>query len=95
MKTVRFLCSVASNDYNYGKGQIVEVDDSVANSEIGAGNAEFYDEDDVPEGLQKPKRKPEVEYPEVHTTVIKNQIKETVKKTVDKLTGKKTAKKGK
>jgi len=69
MKKIRFLCSVAGDKYAFGRGWTGEVEDWIADSEMRAGNAEFIDEN-VPKGLQKPKRVPIVEYPEVHTTII-------------------------
>ena len=71
MKKVRFLCSVAGVNYTYGKDAEALLTDSDANSEINAGNAVYVDDKDIPQGLVRPKRRPEVNVPEVHTTVIK------------------------
>ena len=79
MKTIRLLCSVSSVYFQGGKGAILEVDDHVAFSEVNAGNAEFIDTKDIPVGLQQPKRKPIIDVPEVHATIIGNDDKKVVK----------------
>lgn len=72
MKKIRFLQSVAGDSYAYSRGWEGLVHDSVADSEVNAGNAEYIF-DGNPTGLQtpQPKRKPDIQFPNVHTTVIK------------------------
>ena len=71
---VKFLHSIAGNDYKYGKGEEVDLPDNIAMKFINTGNAVVYDSD-LPKGIQKPKRKPIVDIPEVHTTIIKKKPK--------------------
>jgi len=80
MKSVRFLCSVSGVEYQFGKGAEAELEDVYADSEVRVGNAEYIDKKNIPEGLQKPKRRPVVKNPEVHTTIISNDGLTSVKK---------------
>lgn len=68
---IKFLESVAGDDFSFGKGAEIDLPNRIAMSFVHAGCAVAIDP--VPQGLQEPKRQPINTIPEVHTVVISKQ----------------------
>ena len=67
---IKFLHSVAGDDFSYGKGREIDLPDNIARSYIRTDNAVA-----VSNISDQPRRRPIVSMPEVHATIIKKPRK--------------------